>query len=120
MAGFREALESIARQVPEAQVLMIMGIDGIPIEKLVVQPDPNLDVVTAEYTTLLRSSLATARETGVGELRELTVVTERMTALLEGITSDYYFFACLSPGAVLGRARHALRIAGARLEREFA
>lgn len=120
MAGFKEALEAIAKRVPETRVLMIMGTDGIPIEKLVVQPEANLEAVTAEYTTLLRSSLAAARDTGVGELRELAVVTENMTALMESITSGYYFFACLAPGAILGRARFALRIAGASLEREFA
>lgn len=120
MTGFKEALEAIAKRVPETRVLMIMATDGIPIEKLVVQPDANLEAVTAEYTTLLRSSLATARDTGVGELHELAVVSENMTALMERITSDYYFFACLAPGAILGRARFALRIAGASLEREFA
>jgi predicted regulator of Ras-like GTPase activity (Roadblock/LC7/MglB family) len=119
VSGFKEALAAIAKRVPETRLLMIMGTDGIPIEKLVVEPDPNLEMVTAEYTTLLRSTLVTARDTGVGELRELAVVTENMTALLESITSDYYFFACLAPGAILGRARFALRVAGASLEREF-
>ena len=119
MSGFKEALAAIAQRVPETRLLMIMGTDGIPIEKLVVEPDPNLEMVTAEYTTLLRSTLVTARDTGVGELRELAVVTENMTALLESITSEYYFFACLAPGAILGRARFALRVAGASLEREF-
>jgi predicted regulator of Ras-like GTPase activity (Roadblock/LC7/MglB family) len=119
VSGFKEALEAIAKKVPETRVLMIMGSDGIPIEKLVVQPDPNLEMVTAEYTTLLRSSLVTARETGVGELRELAVLTEHMTVLLENIASDYYLFACLAPGGILGRARFALKVAGVSLEREF-
>jgi predicted regulator of Ras-like GTPase activity (Roadblock/LC7/MglB family) len=98
---------------------MIMGTDGIPIERLVVRADPNLEAVAAEYTTLLRASLSAASDTGLGELLELSIVTERMTALLTSITSEYFLFAALGAGALTGRARHALRMAGSALEREF-
>ena len=47
------------------------------------------------------------------------MVTEKMTALLVGITAEYFLFAGLAPGALLGRARFALRLAGLALEREF-
>jgi predicted regulator of Ras-like GTPase activity (Roadblock/LC7/MglB family) len=120
VSAFAEALKAIAARVPETQVLMIMGTDGIPIEKLVVRPDPNLEAVAAEYTTLLRASVSAASDTGLGELQELSVVTERMTAVLVAITSEYFLFAALAPGAVVGRARFALRVAGMSLEREFA
>jgi predicted regulator of Ras-like GTPase activity (Roadblock/LC7/MglB family) len=118
--GFREALEDVAARVPETQVLILMGTDGIPVEKLVVQPDPNLEAVAAEYTTLLRASVSAAADTGLGDLLELSVVTERMTALLVGITPEYFLFAGLDPGALVGRARFALRLAGMSLEKEFA
>jgi predicted regulator of Ras-like GTPase activity (Roadblock/LC7/MglB family) len=119
VAAFAEALRTIAAKVPETQVVMIMGTDGIPIERLVVRPDPNLEAVAAEYTTLLRASLSAAHDTGLGQLQELSIVTEKMTALLTSITSEYFLFAALGPGGLTGRARHALRTAGRDLEREF-
>jgi predicted regulator of Ras-like GTPase activity (Roadblock/LC7/MglB family) len=117
--AFAQALEVVATRVPEMRVVMIIGTDGIPIERLIVQQDPNLETIAAEYTTLLRSSLAAANDTGLGDLHELSIVTESMTTLIVGITRDYFLFAVLSPGALLGRARFALRMAGAHLEREF-
>ena len=96
-----------------------MGTDGIPIEKLVVRPEANLEAVAAEYTSLLKSGVAVAGETGLGQLLELSVVTEKMTALLVAITPEYFLFAGLAPGALMGRARFALRVAGLALEREF-
>ena len=120
MASFSETLKAVAARVPETQILMIMGTDGIPIEKLVVRQDPNIEAIAAEHTTLLRSSVSSAHETGLGELRELAVVTERLTTLLVGITPEYYLYASLAPGALLGRARFALRMAGLALEAEFA
>lgn len=119
MAGFAEVLKGVAGRVPETEVLMIIGTDGIPIEKLTVRPDPNMEAVAAEHTTLLRASLAAAADTGLGALQELAITTERMTTLLVAITPEYFLFASLAPGALLGRARFALRAAGLALEREF-
>ena len=119
MSGFTDALTAFASRVPETQLVMIMGTDGIAIERLAVRPDANMDAVAAEYTTLLRASLQAARDTGLGQLQELSVVAERMTALMVGITPEYFLFAALSPGAVAGRARFALRMACHALEQEF-
>ena len=117
---FAEALKDVARRVPETQLVMVMGTDGIPIEKLVVRADPNMDAIAAEYTTLLRASVSAAADTWLGDLRELSIVTEKMVALLVAITSEYFLFAALAPDAVTGRARFALRLAGLGLEKEFA
>jgi predicted regulator of Ras-like GTPase activity (Roadblock/LC7/MglB family) len=119
LSEFSDALRSVAHRVPEAQLLIIMATDGIPVEKLVLNPDPNLEAVAAEYTALLRASVSAAGDTGLGELRELSVVTDRMTALLIAITPEYFLFAALAPGALHGRARVAMRMAGHGLEQEF-
>jgi len=50
----------------------------------------------------------------------VTVVTEKMTALMTAITPEYFLFAALAPEAGLGRARYALRVTGLSLENEFA
>ena len=119
MASFGEALKGIAARVPEAEVLMVIGTDGIPVDKLTIRSVGDIDAVAAEHTTLLRASLSSATDTGLGDLRELAVVTDRMTTLLQAITPDYYLFAALTPGAVVGRARFALRLAGLSLREEF-
>jgi len=119
VTAFADTLKQVAARVPETQVLIVMGTDGIPIEKLVVRPASNLESVAAEYTALLKSGVAVAGDTGLGQLQELTVVTEKMTALLVAITPEYFLFAGLAPGALMGRARFALRLAGLALEKEF-
>jgi hypothetical protein len=40
-------------------------------------------------------------------------------AILVAITGEYFLFAALAPGALTGRARFALRVAGLGLQREF-
>ena len=119
MAGFAGALQGIASRVPETQALMVLGIDGIPIEKLILDASSNVEAVAAEYTTLLRASVSASNDTGLGDLRELAVVSDKMAALLVAITPEYFLFAALSPGGLLGRARFAMRLACLGLEQEF-
>jgi len=120
MSEFREALSDVAARLPETRMLVIMGTDGIPVERYVSEEDAHLDAVAAEYTTTLRTSLSTSEDTGLGELLEVTVVNEKVTALMVAITPDYYLFAALAPGAAVGRARFLLRLASLKLEPEFA
>jgi predicted regulator of Ras-like GTPase activity (Roadblock/LC7/MglB family) len=120
MKGFAEALAAVANRVPEARAVLIMGTDGIPVERVVVKADSNLDAVAAEFTTLLRSSLSTASDAELGNLRELSVVSETLTALIMAITPEYYLFVSLAPGGLIGRARVAMRLACLALERDFA
>lgn len=119
MSAFADALERITARVPEAEAVMIIGTDGIPIEKKVVRPDASLEAVAAELTTLLRASLSAASDTGLGPMKELSLVTDRSTTLLVSITPEYFLFASLSKGAIVGRARFALRLAGLSLLPEF-
>ena len=37
MGTFADALRQIAARVPETHVLMLMGTDGIPIDRLMIQ-----------------------------------------------------------------------------------
>ena len=119
MSGFAAPLRAVASRVPEVQFLIVMGTDGIPIEKLVLRTEGSLDAMAAEYTALLRASAAAAASTGMGALRDVTVVGERLVAVLVPITPDYFLLAALAPGAMIGRARFALRMAGETLQREF-
>lgn len=119
MPTFAEVLQGVAARVPEAHVLMVIGTDGIPVEKLVNVHDAVSEGVAAELTTLLRAGLSAAEDTGLGALQELSVSSERMTTLMTAITPEYFLFASLGPGALLGRARFALRLACASLLSEF-
>ena len=120
MSDFDQVLRGLAGRIPGARMLIIMDTDGIPVARWNARSDPLLEAVAAEYTTLLRASLAAASDTGLGGLREVTVVTEKMTALMTAITPEYFLFAALAPEAGLGRARYALRVTGLSLENEFA
>lgn len=102
--------------------MMILGTDGIPIERHVQDLDQSVDVdvIATEFTTLVRRSMRTAADTELGELREMLLATDAMTFLVRPITSDYFLLLALNPGGNVGRARFELRKAQLSMEIEFA
>jgi predicted regulator of Ras-like GTPase activity (Roadblock/LC7/MglB family) len=120
--SFNDTLARIVGQIEGAVAAVILGIDGIPIDRYVDGLDPDLDIelMATELTTLLRRSMRTASDTALGELHELVLAADRMTFLLRPITSDYFLLLALVPGGNVGRARYELRKAQMVLMAEFA
>jgi predicted regulator of Ras-like GTPase activity (Roadblock/LC7/MglB family) len=120
--GFTETLRKITGRIEGCAAIVILGIDGIPIERQVRDVDPSLDIdlIATEFTTLVRRSMRTASDTGLGDLREMVIVTDLLTFVLRPITSEYFLFLALNPGGNVGRARFELRKAQLDMETEFA
>jgi predicted regulator of Ras-like GTPase activity (Roadblock/LC7/MglB family) len=119
--SFADLLGRIAGRVEGAIAAIILGIDGIPIDRYAPSPEYDLDIemVGTEFTTLLRRAMHTAEDTALGELNEMVLGTERATFLLRPITSDYFLMLALLPGGNIGRARFELRKAQLALQEEF-
>jgi len=119
---FLEGLASLANRVEGCAAVVILGTDGITIERYVGDMDSSLDIdlIATELTTLHRRSIHTASDTDVGDLREMLVATDKITFLLRPITSEYFFLLALNPGGNVGRARFELRKAQLSIEAEFA
>lgn len=119
---FIESLIDIVDRIEGCAGAIILGIDGIPIERYMPDLDPelDLDLVATELTTLLRHSMRVASDTELGEMREMMFNTERQTFLLRPITADYFLLLALNPGGNVGRARFELRKVQLALEAEFA
>lgn len=119
---FADTLGTIAKRIEGCVAVMILGTDGIPIERCIQEVNQPLDVdmIAAEFTTLVRRSLRTAVDTELGELREMVLATDLMTFLARPITPEYFLLVVLNPGGNAGRARFELRKAQLAMEIEFA
>ena len=119
---FKEALGQIIEHTEGALAALIMGVDGIAVEKVLLPEgdDANLDIAAAEVTSLVRNAQRAGGDTGLGSLRELVIGFQDMTILARLFTPDYFVVLALSPEGNLGRGRFELRKAELALAREFA
>ncbi len=118
---FASILSEMVGRVEGGAVALILGTDGIVIERFIGDIDPALDIdlIATELTTLLRRSIHTATDTGLGDLREMLFNTDLMTFVLRSLTPEYFVLFGLNPGGNVGRARFELRKAQLVLEPEF-
>jgi predicted regulator of Ras-like GTPase activity (Roadblock/LC7/MglB family) len=119
---FKQALEAILERTDGSLGALIMGTDGIAVEK-VLKPegqDANLDVAAAEFTSLVRNAQRTGGDLGIGALHELVVTFENASVIMRLINRDYFLILSLRPDGNVGRGRFEMRKAELKLIREFA
>lgn len=116
---FAGLLQQIIERVEGAQSAAIMGLDGMLVERTGREHYDELDVIAAEYASLLRTTIRTAGDTELGDLWEMIVAAERATLMIRVLSPEYFLLLLLAPDANLGRARFEMRKAQLILEHEF-
>jgi predicted regulator of Ras-like GTPase activity (Roadblock/LC7/MglB family) len=119
---FKAALEAILERTDGSIGALIMGTDGIAVEKVLSKEaqDANMDVAAAEFTSLVRNAQRTGNVTGLGDLRELVVQLESAVFVMRLFSREYFVLIALKPDGNFGRGRFELRKAELQLAREFA
>jgi predicted regulator of Ras-like GTPase activity (Roadblock/LC7/MglB family) len=119
---FKKALAEVVERTEGATGALIMGMDGIAVERhfLAEGSDANMDVAATEVTSLVRGAMRAGSNTGLGTLEELFVSYDRVRVLARMFSPEYFIVLALGPEGNLGRGRYELRKAELRLAREFA
>ena len=119
---FKEALQQIVEKTEGSLGALIMGADGLAVEKCFTDEGnaANLDVAAAEFTSLVRSAMRSGNDLDLGELHEMVVVLGKVTFLMRLFNREYFVCLALKPEGNLGRGRYELRKAELQLMNEFA
>jgi predicted regulator of Ras-like GTPase activity (Roadblock/LC7/MglB family) len=118
---FKEVLQNIVEKTDGSLGALIMGVDGLSVEKFFTDEGfaSNLDVAAAELTSLIRNAIRSGNDLNLGELNELVVAHERVTFVMRVFGKDYFAVLALSPDGNIGRGRYELRKAELVLAKEF-
>jgi predicted regulator of Ras-like GTPase activity (Roadblock/LC7/MglB family) len=119
---FKEMLDTVIEHTEGSLGALIMGTDGIAVEKVLGEAgaDANLDVAAAEFTSLVRNAQRAGGDTGLGGLRELVISLEGAILIMRLLSKDYFVVLALNSHGNLGRGRFELRKAELKLAKEFA
>jgi predicted regulator of Ras-like GTPase activity (Roadblock/LC7/MglB family) len=119
---FKEILETIIERTEGSLGALIMGVDGIAVERSLKQAgqEANLDVAAAEFTSLVRNAQRAGKDTGLGNLHELVISLDGAVVLMRLLGQDYFVVLAINPEGNLGRARFELRKAELQMASEFA
>ena len=116
---FLEQLSRISDRIGGVLALSLVAKDGIPVESVSSDPDLDIEVLAAELVSQARSIGDNHRELAVGDVQQLSVLTDRLTLIVSAVTSEYYLLLVLGPEGNYGRARFELRRARLALEHDL-
>lgn len=119
---FKEILETIVERTEGSLGALIMGLDGIAVERSLKAEgqEANLDVAAAEFTSLVRSAQRAGKDLGLGNLREMVISLDDAVVLMRLLGREYFVVLAIRPDGNLGRARFELRKAELQMAGEFA
>jgi len=113
----KSVLQEILDRIPEAMGAAVIGLDGIPVEKLAARPSFNIDLASAEWIGLAKRATASLRAVGAsGGPEEISVKSQSGLAILRSIGGDYFLCVVVGPECIPGRARYETWRAGLQLE----
>ena len=116
---FLERLSRVNNRIEGAIALSLVAADGIPVESVSNDPDLDLEVLSAELIAQARTIAENHRELSMGEVRQITVSTERGTIMVSSVAPGYYLLLVLGPDGSYGRARFELRRARLAFESDL-
>ena len=119
---FKETLQTIVEKTDGSLGALIMGVDGLSVEKFFTEEGStsNLDVAAAELTSIIRSASRSGHDLNLGTLHELVVAHDKVTFVMRFFSKEYFAVLALSPEGNIGRGRYELRKAELMLAKEFA
>jgi predicted regulator of Ras-like GTPase activity (Roadblock/LC7/MglB family) len=113
----KSVLREICDRIPEAMGAAVLGLDGIPVEKLAALPTFNIDLASAEWIGLAKRAVASLRAMAAsGGPEEISVLSRSGLAILRSIGGDYYLCVVVGPDCIPGRVRYEVWRAGLQLE----
>lgn len=119
---FRQHLERLCDDLDGAVAACLMGADGIPVE--VVEHFQDQEGVDAnslfvEYSSLLPQIRQSAEMFTAGNVEELCIRTDGLTAVIRPVTEEYFIALALRPSGNLGKGRYLLRLIAPQLVDEL-
>lgn len=114
----RAPLESICGAVDGALAASVMGFDGVPVDTYEHAPGPeDADVASllVEYSTLLDQVKNSAQMFAAGDLEELSIRADRVTALIRPLNQEFFLVLALTSPGASGKGRYLLRMHAPKL-----
>lgn len=106
---FRDIIEGIHQKEPAIRGGALAGSDGLAVEEWSVAAGLDLSALSAEMVQFFKESARVAKEQGLGDASEISIVGGDGQVFFQKVTSDYYLLLVALPGAIPGKCRFLLR-----------
>jgi predicted regulator of Ras-like GTPase activity (Roadblock/LC7/MglB family) len=117
--SFSEVLREAVDRVEGAVSAMIIGLDGILVDEYANEKLINLDDLGAETSQMMKDIGVAAKDLGLGEAREFSIISDLCGIVMRKINSEYYLALVIRPEGNYGKGRYVLKSLVPKIEGEF-
>ncbi len=117
--SFKQVLEKMSHRLEDVLGAVVIGDDGIIVERYVVEDQFDAELTSVEYVGGCRDIKRASESLESGEVEEVDIITEKMRMLLRSISPGYFIILMMGPGGSIGRGRYELKKASYELAPEF-
>lgn len=116
---FGDKLENAVQSIPGGKALILMGIDGIPVDSYPGEGEPDIETVGMEFSVLLKEVRKAIELLESGEADEFTVRSTEMCTVIRVVSDEYFLALALAADGNLGKARYVLRVLAPDIQSEL-
>ena len=115
--NFDAAVTDLLDRCPGAGGVAVFDPDGIPV--VTTPKEGNLEGLSAEFASIVKSLEQAGREFQHGRLQQLSVYAENAVVILTSIAAGYFLMLIVDRHGLVGKARMLSRLTSERLYTEF-
>lgn len=115
--NFDEVVKELLDRCPGAGGAAVFDPDGIPV--VTTPKGGNLEGLSAEFASIVKSLEQAGREFQHGQLQQLSVFADNTVVILTSIAAGYFLMLIMDRHGLVGKARLLSRLTSERLYTEF-
>lgn len=120
---FRESIKKLVNRLDRGVAGVLMGFDGITVDSYVRDGQTghvaDIQTVCMEFGHLVGQARGASERLELGQLREVTIKTDKLTVVMLLLTRDYFLACGILPAGNVGKARYLVRMAAPQIRAEL-
>jgi predicted regulator of Ras-like GTPase activity (Roadblock/LC7/MglB family) len=107
---FAESIKTVVDNVEGGIGGVIMGVDGIAIDKYIADKAVDVDTISMEFSYILNQVRKAGHVLEIGELTEFSVRAEQLSFVVRMLSEEFFIAVVLTDDGNYGKARYMLRL----------
>lgn len=116
---FGKELREIVDSVDGGIGAVVMGVDGIPLDKYMAENKLDLGTIGIEFSHILGLARKAGETLQIGAIDEFTVKAEQLTLVIRMLTDEYFLAVVLSANGNFGKCRFRMRVVSPEIKKEL-
>jgi predicted regulator of Ras-like GTPase activity (Roadblock/LC7/MglB family) len=116
---FVEHIKRVVDNVEGGVGGVVMGLDGIAVDKYMAENTLDLSTIGIEFSYILGQAIRAGKTLHIGRIDEFSVKAERLTIVIRMLTDEYFLAVILGAGGNFGKCRYLMRLVCSRIAAEL-